>query len=138
MIAAGITRPERLHAFMERAAGEVVWGVNDCTAAPVTWLAGEIGKALPLPSYTSREEALAIIAKHGTLADTWSAFADKYGVAERYGEPEFGDIGVIDTRLYGQIGGIITTSRVMLLRRDDGNWHALGPVRRFVKVFAVD
>lgn len=128
-----MTRAERLTAFLKRFPHEPVWGVDECTAGPAQWVREE-GHDIALPTYRSREEANAIIAQYGSLAATWSALS---GLSERYGEPEFGDVAVVDTRRYGQIGGICANARYLIVRREEGGWSWMGPVRTFVKVWAV-
>lgn len=132
----GVARSQRLRAFVEALADvPVVWGQSDCSAAPARWAEREFGVALALPDYRSREEAHRLIAAAGGLAELWSSIAIPAGMVERFGEPEIGDIGVVDTRLYGHIGGIWGAGRVLIVRKDDGGWHPLGPVRRYVKAF---
>lgn len=129
-------RALRLQAFLEEVGcGPVRWGVDDCSAAPVAWLNRESGLNIRLPRYDSREAAHEIIAKHGDLAGVWDAIGITHQLSTRYGEPELGDVAVIETRRFGQIGGILGAGRVLMLRKDCGGWHAFGPVRSFVKVF---
>lgn len=137
------TRAERLKAFIETTGtGPFVWGVDDCSAAPVAWLNQEYGLEIRLPDYSDRDGACRITERYGSLAETWSALAMENGVHERFDDPELGDIAVIDTRLYGQIGGICADNSVLLIRveqteTNEGGWRALGPIRNFMKVFRV-
>lgn len=129
-----MTRAERLRAFAERMDGQVVvWGESDCTAAPAQWLRGE-GHPIELPAYGSREEAQAIVTQYGSLADSWDALV---GLPHRVGEPHVGDVAVIETRRYGQIGGICAAGNILLIRTDAGSWNWFGPVRSFVQVWAL-
>lgn len=128
-----MSRAARLSAFLEKYPHSPIWGVDECTAGPAQWVREE-GHRIALPAYGNREEAQAIIARYGSLAQTWSALS---GLEERYGEPEMGDVAVIDTRRYGQIGGICARGRVLIIRRAEGGWTWFGPVRSFVKVWAV-
>jgi len=126
-----------LTAFLERLEGApTVWGATDCSATPWLWLR-QRGIAARLPAYASREEARAIVARHGDLVATWDACLDGTGVGERFGDPQLGDIAVIDTRLHGQIGGILATGGILAIRKDDGHFAWFGPVRRFEKVWAI-
>ena len=130
-------RADRLKTFVSTfAAGPVVWGKDDCSAAPTEWLRQECGIDVALPRYRSREEAQAVVASFGGLSEAWRSLAIENGLNVRYGEPELGDIGVIDTRLYGEVGGILASGRVFLVRKDSGGWHAMGPIREFAVVFA--
>lgn len=128
-----MSRADRLTAFLERFTHEPVWGVDECTAAPAQWVREE-GHAFELPVYGNREEAQAIVDRYGSLAATWDALL---GLPLRAGDPELGDVAVIDTRRYGQIGGICALGRILIIRRDAGGWAWFGPVRAFVNVWAL-
>lgn len=128
---------EKLSAFLRAIADEqVVWGRSDCSAVPQRWLI-ENSIAAELPVYHSRDEAHAIIARHGSLVATWDWCLRGDPLPERHAAPRLGDIAVVDTRLYGQIGGVIAEGGILVIRRDDGGFHWFGPVRRFEKVWAV-
>lgn len=130
-------RADRLRAFVERVGnGPFEWGKSDCSSVPVDWFNEERGTSICLPEYHDKVSAQEVIASYGGLAETWSAIAAENGVYERFGEPELGDIAVIDTRLFGQIGGIVAGHRVLYVRLENGQWRPFGPVRYFVKVFA--
>lgn len=133
-----------LLAFIEEIAAEPAqWHVNDCSAAPARWLRRR-GFDIALPAYGSQEEARAVIARHGDLVATWDHFIrgclpmrDQHVEGAR-----MGDIAVIDTRLWGQIGGIVANFNVLLISEtvEEGakvNFRSFGPVRRFEKVWAV-
>lgn len=126
-----------LMAFAEEIMAEPIeWGKNDCSATPWRWLARN-GVEIDLPDYRSKAEADALIAAHGDLAATWEhVLGGRLG--ERFGEPQFGDIAVIPTRLYGgQIGGIVASGSILLVRKHDGQFQWFGPVRRFERVWAL-
>lgn len=128
---------ERLSAFLRTISDEPVeWGRNDCSAVPQRWLV-ENGIAADLPVYGSRDEAHAIIARHGSLVATWDWCLRKDPLPMRYDQPRLGDVAVVDTRLYGQVGGIVAEGGILVIRKDDGGFHWFGPVRRFEKVWAV-
>lgn len=132
-----MSRSGRLRSFIEELAGTpVVWGQSDCSAAPAKWIEREFGLSLDLPAYNSREEAHRCVTAAGGLANLWSGIAIPGGLYEIYGEPQLGDIGIVDTRLYGQIGGIFADGRVLIVRKDNGGWHPFGPVRKYVKAFS--
>lgn len=127
---------ESLRAFLEEIAAEpVTWGRNDCTATPWRWVQRH-GVTGALPAYASREAAHAIIARHGSLVATWDHYLDGQ-LDPRWDAPQPGDVAVIDTALHGQIGGILASGSIMVIRRDDGGFQWFGPVRRFAKVWAV-
>lgn len=128
---------EILAEFLDEMDGQPVkWGKTDCSATPHRWLA-RLGIVADLPAYRSREEAHAIIAKHGDLLATWDWCLRDTVLGERIGAPQLGDIAVIDTRLYRQIGGIVASGGILIVRKDDGQFQWFGPVRRFAKVWAV-
>lgn len=123
-----------LTAFVEEIDGDgVIWGETDCTATPASWLKRR-GFAFDLPAYRSREEAHAIIARHGSLVATWDHYLGGC-IDERFGDPQTGDVAVIDTRLYRQIGGIVAVGNLLIVRRDDGRFSWF-PARRYAKVWA--
>ena len=126
-----------LRAFLEEENVQPpVWGRSDCSATPVMW-ARRLGYDVRLPTYSSREEAHGIIARHGSLVAAWDHFLAGTGIVERFGEPELGDVAVVDTRLYGQVGGILARGRILAIRRDEGGFAWFGPVRQFEKVWAL-
>lgn len=128
---------DELAAFLQSLEGvPTVWGETDCSATPWRWLRAR-GISASLPAYASREEARAIVARHGDLVATWDACLDGSGVGERFGDPHLGDIAVIDTRLHWQIGGIVAHGGILAIRKDDGHFAWFGPVRRFEKVWAI-
>lgn len=132
-----MSRAARLQAFLARFEGvPVAWGQSDCSAAPALWWSEETGKEVELPAYSSRDEAHAIIKRMGGLDAVWDDIAAQAGAMERYGDPEVGDVAIIDTRKYGLIGGICGAGRILIIRKDNGSWHPFGPVRQFVKVYA--
>lgn len=132
-----MSRAARLQAFLTRFEGvPVVWGESDCSAAPALWWNEETGRKVELPAYSSREEAHAIIRRRGGLDAVWDDIAAQAGACQRYGDPEVGDVAIIDTRLHGQIGGICGAGRILIIRKDNGGWHPFGPVRQFVRVYA--
>lgn len=136
-------RIERLRAFLERYQGKpVTWGIDDCSACPALWVAEETGWKVDYPSYSSEAEGLALKARHGGLVPIWDERIGEH-LVERFDDPQPGDVGIIDTRLWGQIGGIILAGGIIALRKETpdklkGGWHPFGPVRRFEKVWAVE
>lgn len=114
----------------------VDWGETDCTMWPARWVEAVKGIRLDLPPYSSEGQARALIAEAGSLADLWTGALNGV-LAERYGEPEFGDVGVIVSRLYGQFGGIFGDDRIFFWRSVCGT-GLLRPRRStIVKVWAL-
>lgn len=136
-----MSRADRLRVFLSRLEGKpVVWGRDDCSAAPALWWSEETGIPVRLPVYSSKEEADAIRNRMGGLSEAWQQVADQVGAVERFwtlqSPPEVGDVGIVRTRLYGEIGGICGAGGILIVRKDNGGWHPFGPVREYVKVFA--
>ena len=129
-----MTRADDLAAFLAPFAEKpVAWGEDDCTAVCAQWL-WRNGHPFDLPAYSSRREAQAIIVKHGGLVETWDALLPP-SVCEQIGDPEIGDIGIIDTRKYGPVGVIVAQAGICLWRRDEGGFHFIKP-RSFLKAWA--
>lgn len=125
---------DRLSAFLKPYAEKTVtWGEDDCTAVAARWL-WENGHSFALPRYTSRREAQEIIIRHGGLVETWRALLPA-SVAET-GDPQLGDIGIIDTRKFGPVGVIFAAAGVCLWRRDEGGFHFIKP-RTFLRAWAI-
>lgn len=82
------------------------WAEHDCSAWPARWA------GIPLPRYTSEQEALEHIDRAGGLVELWSeCIGDSLA---RVDEPEPGDVGVvhvISERGPTLIGGIYTGKR---------------------------
>ena len=126
-----------LRIFLEEESAQApVWGRSDCSATPVRW-ARRLGHDVRLPTYGSRDEGHAIVARHGSLVAAWDHFLAGTAIVERLGEPELGDVAVVDTRLYGQVGGILANARILAIRRDEGGFAWFGPVRQFEKVWEI-
>lgn len=110
----------RLREHVHAAEGRpVTWGDDDCTMWAAHWFKRVHGVRLNLAVYSSREEAHALIAKAGSLVSLWSSALDGR-LFERYGEPELGDVGVIESRLFGQVGGIFGDDGTFFWRSERG------------------
>lgn len=129
---------ERLAAFLDRYSGKPVeWGVDDCSAVFVPWLA-EFGVHVDLPRYDSREGAHALIARHGGLVETWDALLSGTGAGQRFGTPEVGDIGIVAMSSSTSVGVIFAAGGLALWRADKGGFKAFSPRSRYIeKVWAV-
>lgn len=114
----------------------VEWGVNDCTMFAARWFERVHGCALDLAPYDSEATARALIAEAGTLADLWTAALDGH-LPEQYGEPEFGDVGVIESRLFGQVGGVFGDDGVFFWRAEKGTALLRPRPKTIVKVWAI-
>lgn len=96
----------KLLAFLEQFEGDkVTWGVDDCCAMCAAWVR-ECGYELSLPSYSSQEEADALIERAGGLVALWDKHLSSV-LYERVSEhPRLGDVGIIPTRRFGPTGVI--------------------------------
>ncbi|MEY9196643.1 hypothetical protein ABIA16_001759 [Sinorhizobium fredii] len=111
---------EPLRAFLEAAQGsESVWGVSDCSKWAAAWVEQLHGRKIALPRWKSRDEAHRLITKAGSLERLWSDALAKFGLFET-GAPQLGDVGVIDTGRYGQVGGIFLHGEYFAWRAEAG------------------
>lgn len=96
---------------------EVVWGVDDCTAWAAKWAEIATGDLIQLPDYASQEQAHEIIDEAGGLVDL---IAQYLGFSHEYGEPELGDIAVIETGRSGLVTVIMLQDLTAAWRGDKG------------------
>ena len=83
-----------------------IWGEDDCTAWAAHWVERNHGVNLTLPKYSSRQEANELIHNAGSLISLWQDAL--CGILRMKGEPEHGDVGIIETQSFGQVGVIFT------------------------------
>ncbi|KKX28222.1 hypothetical protein [Rhizobium sp. LC145] len=82
------------------------WGVDDCSPWADEWQAMFTGeRVIPEPDWHSWEEAEAKISAAGSLCALWEEALIGELLWET-GAPEFGDVGIINTRIAGQVSGI--------------------------------
>lgn len=130
-----MTRADRVKAYARSFEGvPVTWGVDDCSMFVARWVERETGLPLPLPSYGSRDEAHTLIAEAGSLAALWGNLAAEVGIHET-GAPELGDVGVIDTSRFGQVGVIWLANGACYWRESKG--VTLFQPRCYVKAWRV-
>ncbi|WP_085025295.1 DUF6950 family protein [Ensifer aridi] len=111
---------EPLLAFLEAAQeSECVWGVSDCTRWAADWVEQVHSRSLELPHWSSRDEAHRRIEIAGSLERLWSGRLAVFGLFET-GRPQLGDVGVIDTGRYGQVGGIFLHGEYFAWRAETG------------------
>lgn len=97
---------EPLRAFIAEAQkSESVWGISDCSKWAAAWVEQVHGRKIRLPRWRDRDGAHRLIAKAGSLERLWSEALAEFRLFET-GRPQLGDVGVIDTGRYGQVGGI--------------------------------
>lgn len=119
MMAAREELREALAAHIEAVEGvPVEWGATDCTMWPARWWA-RCGRTIkPLPVYSSEAEAREHIERAGSLEALWSWALEC--VPERYGDPAFGDVGIIASHRFGQVGGIFGDDGTFFWRASKG------------------
>ncbi|MDE3797591.1 hypothetical protein I7G59_09655 [Sinorhizobium meliloti] len=111
---------ERLRAFIAEAQeSESVWGVSDCSKWAAAWVEQVHGRKIKLPRWRSRDQAHRLIAKAGSLDRLWSDALAEFRLFET-GRPQLGDVGVIDTSRYGQVGGIFVHGEYFAWRAETG------------------
>ena len=133
----------KLEAYLEVAKEEpTVWGKSDCTAWPRTWVEQVRGAPIDLPEWSSREEALALIEASGSLEALWSTELERYGLKERWADaldpPHLGDVGIIQTHMFPQVGGIFCAHGLFVWRAEPFGYRMLMPKPKYiVKVWAL-
>jgi len=115
-----------------------VYGVDDCSAWPAQWVANVTGKALDLPVYHSRAEAEAMMDDAGGLVPIWDRVLSPAGIGPRSGFPRFGDIGVIETFGFRDVGVIFCELGSAAWRAHRGGIQFLAPRHHTIrKVWAI-
>ncbi|MGH6862446.1 MAG: DUF6950 family protein, partial [Phyllobacterium sp.] len=114
-----MTRAERLQAYVEATEGRPVkWGVDDCTSWVASWICAELGVDLPRLPFASRDDAHRIIHHFGSLDAIWR---DRLkGYANETSMPQLGDVGIVDTSRFGQVGVIFARDGHALWRAAHG------------------
>lgn len=100
--------PALLQAHIEAVIDKpATWGVDDCSPWCGSWVEKAIGQRVIEPDWHSWEEAQAKIRAAGSLCALWddalacSPLSPVWG-----GAPAFGDVGIVETRVAGQVSGI--------------------------------
>lgn len=97
----------------------IVWGKSDCSAWAAKWYELATGNKPNLPTYASKAEADELIEKAGGLVPLWEAALEGFG-HKRYGDPELGDVGIIITKRFGDVGGIFGERGIFFWRSENG------------------
>lgn len=137
------TRAELLQAHIEAVEGQpVVWGQSDCTSWAANWVAAATGRAVPmLGTYTSLDEAHALIDEAGGLDVLWTRALAQVAIYASPYEPVLGDVALIDTASFGLIGSVVAEGGIALVRANSvdgltGGVRCFRP-RRFFKVWHI-
>ncbi|WLR92184.1 DUF6950 family protein [Shinella zoogloeoides] len=127
---------EPLRAYLD-AAGDapMAWGISDCSRWAAGWVALVHGRPVDLPRWTSREEAHGLIREAGSLAALWADALFAFGLDEA-GVPDAGDVGIIDTGRFGQVGGIFLSGGYFAWRAEPRGILILLP-RSIVRVWSI-
>lgn len=99
----------------------IVWGVDDCTAWAGKWAEIATGNRIQLPSYGNREGAHKIIDEAGGLVELVSQYL---GFPQTFGDPDMGDIAVVETGNHGLV-------TVLMLKNNVAAWRAEKGLRIF-------
>jgi hypothetical protein len=114
-------RAERLRALADFLADrEVQWGADDCSMLCAQWIADETGREIDWPAYDSREEAHALIDAAGGLVNVWEPCVRALALEVRFDLPEIGDVGIIATHTFGDVGVIFLHGGAAMWRADRG------------------
>lgn len=122
-----MTREQRLETYIEATKGKVAqWGVDDCTAWVAGWIEVETGYKVDLPNYHDKNGADKLIQKFGGVVGLWGHCLNGAPVSAlaSFEEPEFGDIGLLDTYRHGLVGVIVLKGGILAWRGSD-NVHIL-------------
>ena len=99
-----------LHALLQDHILEVmdkpaVFGVDDCSPWCSAWVEKATGVRVIDPDWRSWDEAKAKIDRAGSLCALWDEALAGSNLWET-GIPTFGDVGIVETRIAGQVSGI--------------------------------
>lgn len=127
-----------LRAFVEEYDGKpVVYGVDDCAPFAGSWVERATGRNLRLPAYDSRDGGQALIRSAGGLLDLCDGLMADAGFGERYGDPLLGDVGILRTNAFGDVGGIFAHAGHFLWRHAEGVGILVPRPRYILKVWAI-
>lgn len=128
---------ERLSTYVDAAQKEpMVWGVSDCSMWAARWVEQACGYAIDLPHWSSREEAHALIHAAGSLDALWCRALLSCPEVYETGAPHPGDVGIIDTGRFGQVGGIFLHGGYFAWRAEPSGVAFLMP-RSIVRTWSI-
>ncbi|HEV7436858.1 MAG TPA: hypothetical protein VGO22_18640 [Pseudorhizobium sp.] len=128
---------EQLKAYLAKTVdAPMVWGESDCTMWPARWIEQARGVTLTIPKWESREKAHALMENAGSLVALWDQVLD--GHLFETGAPEAGDVGVIESHLHGEAGGIFLDGGYFAWRAEPQGYRILHPRQNTVlKAWAI-
>lgn len=113
------------------------YGINDCSMFPAQWVADITDKELNLPYYDTPESGKKIIDASGGLVNVWSNILEPAGFQQCHNTPVFGDVGVIKTRAFDDVGVIFCDLGLALWRTPDGTTFISPRAKTILKVWTV-
>ena len=127
-----------LRAFIEAFDGKpVIYGKDDCAPFAGQWVERVTGRKLAIPFYDSREGGQELIRSAGGLVELCDSLMSAAGFGERYGDPELGDVGILRTNAFGDVGGIFAHGGHFLWRHAEGVGIIVPRARYILKVWAI-
>lgn len=115
----------------------VTYGLDDCAPFAGKWVEMATGRKLAIPHYDSREGGQELILRAGGMVELCDGLMNEAGFGERYGEPQFGDVGILRTHAFGDVGGIFAHGGIFLWRHADGVGVVCPRARYIQKVWAI-
>nr|BDD45595.1 hypothetical protein 11 [Chromatiales bacterium]BDD46442.1 hypothetical protein 12 [bacterium] len=115
----------------------VAYGLDDCAPFAGKWVEMATGRVLAIPRYDSREGGQELIRKAGGLVDLCDSLMFDAGFGERYDDPQLGDVGILRTHAFGDVGGIFAHAGIFLWRHAEGVGVVVPRPRYIQKVWAI-
>lgn len=133
-----MTCSELLKEFIEGFNGRpVTYGVDDCAPFAGLWITKATGRKVSLPPYDSREGGQELIRSAGSLVAVCDHCLSEAGIFERFGSPALGDVGILRTAGFGDVGGVFGAGGYFFWRHAEGV-AVLRPRERYIlKVWAL-
>ena len=127
-----MNRVNRLREFIDRYTHKkVVWGESDCTMVSCAWVEQELDVTLPKEHYSSKREAYHLIRQAGGLDQIWMSSLRRFARRSIILNPQYGDVGLIETANQGLAGVIFVYDCMCICRCDDG-FKILSPRRKAI------
>lgn len=132
-----MTREQQLQAFVEAVEGKPVeWGVDDCTSWCAAWVRDLTGRDVPFSAfYATLDEAHALIDEAGGLDVLWTEALAQADIFSTPYPPQLGDVGIVNTSRFGNVGVIFAQDGIALWRAEAGTGLLRPRARDIVKVW---
>jgi len=115
----------------------VTYGLDDCAPFAGKWVEMATGRKLAIPHYDSREGGQELIRSAGSLLALCDGLMSDAGFGERYDEPQLGDVAILRTNAFGDVGGIFAHAGIFLWRHSEGVGVVCPRARYIQKVWAI-